>query len=827
MKKLNKIKLFLVATLLCAATWGFGQVTDFAGFDAALTTLKTTSGGGNFALGAVITIAQDYTIESDAEHPITIAMTSYSINVNSGYTLTIGDNVTFTTSGGSISNSNGGTININGGSVTNTGGGSTVPINVTGGNCTISGGTFTSNSSRIVAVSGGKTLTITGGSFTSSGTTGRCVYGSANQTKIYISGGIFNATQTGAICVLTDHNGTGADATLAYISGGTFTGGGTAFRAQKFSKVIVQKADVTTTTIASTPTVDTNNNAKIYDFRNILFTTNPDAGVFFTESDNILLTKDESSADNLTPTVNFSLNADILYTIDGSDPSTSGTAISSGTSIPITIPTTLKVVAKKVDGAMTFYGAIYTFKYKKPLTWLGTSNEWNLAGNWNSNSIPESDDYIIIPTSTSYPVLQSAATCDNITFEAGAQLGNQHFLTATNGATVRYSIPTDRWNLLTTPIPATANDFYADKNPSTWLQTFAGEGAIDPQWNYITDLNRSFLAGDGFALFINGDGSNYNNFSVNGNLANTVTVNKSLSFATDENLFALVGNPFISTIDFDQLSDETQIGSAYYIYTGSGYSGYHTSNGSFGYASATADLTNYIAPLQSFIVEKGTGNGDLPFHASIQTPNEASVLKTVATTKPQLNIVAATPSASVKTIVAYSETAKHARKLFDAISATPDIYTLQGNEALGVQILSTDKALIPIGLRTNYKGKMNFTFTGMDNYDAQITFTDATTGAIINLTGLDSSVYEFDYTPLADNEENRFTVQLAPKTITGVALPTVDKVVETHYYNLQGVHVSNLETHDYASPPSATGIYIVKKIYESGKSDVQKLILKR
>jgi hypothetical protein len=62
--------------------------------------------------------------------------------------------------------------------------------------------------------------------------------------------------------------------------------------------------------------------------------------------------------------------------------------------------------------------------------------------------------------------------------------------------------------------------------------------------------------------------------------------------------------------------------------------------------------------------------------------------------------------------------------------------------------------------------------------------------------------------------------------VTGIVPVNIgnDAVVETQYYNLQGMRISKVETQCIASLQS--GIYIVKQIHESGKSKIQKIIVK-
>ncbi|MDR1738268.1 MAG: hypothetical protein LBR66_05560, partial [Candidatus Symbiothrix sp.] len=263
--------------------------------------------------------------------------------------------------------------------------------------------------------------------------------------------------------------------------------------------------------------------------------------------------------------------------------------------------------------------------------------------------------------------------------------------------------------------------------------------------------------------------------------------------------------------------------SSYLIYTGNGYSGYNVLTGAYG-VELDPNLDKFIAPLQSFIIERDPDTGTtFEFTPAAQVTNGTygtGNLRSIDTSD-LLRITASNPSASVSTVVAQRTAGVSSHKLFDDLSATPDVYTLQGNQRFGVQLLTDNDVLLPLGLRTNYTGAMSLTFSGMDSYNARISFTDAATGVVRDLTDLDSFTYDFEYAPAADNEESRFYIQLSPKTPTGIGT-AIDRVVSTEYYTLQGVRYSGSPSNGISDGTP----YIVKQIYQSGKS-VAKVIINK
>jgi hypothetical protein len=402
-------------------------------------------------------------------------------------------------------------------------------------------------------------------------------------------------------------------------------------------------------------------------------------------------------------------------------------------------------------------------------TWNSTtSNDWNTEANWIPNQIPNAATDVIIPESSVYPVVPEATTVNTITFKPGAEIGNQQNLTITDKAFVELELTPGRWHLLSMPVPAKSGDFYFEGGPNSWLRTFitTNNQAV---WKYITDLGKQFDIGDGFAFWV--AGSENQKITLEGTALAGAFLSESLDFGADlSSCFALAGNPFMTTIDFDKLQvANTGLNSSYLIWTGNGFSGYNKS-GIFGTVTINGGLDKYIAPLQSFIVEK-TDDGSMNLNFSLATVSANSTgkgtLKADENIGNKLDIIANNPTASVLTFIADREGGQTSRKLLSAMSNVPDIYTLNGATALGANIIQTDNILIPIGLATAYTGNINLTFRGMDSYDAQISFLDVAANSETDITGLSAYEYTFDYIPQKVNgqvtaEENRFFVRIQP-----------------------------------------------------------------
>jgi hypothetical protein len=353
-------------------------------------------------------------------------------------------------------------------------------------------------------------------------------------------------------------------------------------------------------------------------------------------------------------------------------------------------------------------------------------------------------------------------------------------------------------------------------------------------------------------------------------------VNEDLRFGADNGglEFALVGNPFMASLDFNNLqaANSEKIAPTYQVWTGAGYTGYSISVNSHAFgilnrASVADPLTHYIAPLQSFIVQKTVGfepgeNEVLAFNTSMTEVNTAK-LRSVASDANTLDIVARNEEAEVLTFIAQREGGQtalcnlDARKLMNGISRVPEIYTLKpsgnGRTAVGANLIDGNNQLIPLGLATSYAGDISFTFTGMDNYQAAISLVDIAANREIDLTGLDSYEYTFHYTPAQSNgqvvaNEDRFFIRFSPTNLTG--LPELASASITVYgteglihlvssnanpinqvsaYNLQGALVYEseaLNTAYYTTRQAlAPGVYVVKVVSKKGVQNV-KLVIK-
>lgn len=508
------------------------------------------------------------------------------------------------------------------------------------------------------------------------------------------------------------------------------------------------------------------------------------------------------------------------------------------------------------------------------------TNDWTIPANWVDNSMPSpagtTDVTILTNAAKYYPIVPTnGAAVKSIVFEADAEIGNQHLLSVTDEATVQYNLPTGRWNMIAVPVDKkepgniTINDFHFNNTPETYVKILVPDENSYIKWEPKTPLDYPFKPGDGFAFWIAENSiplekvrdANKYPFAIKGSLAGD-QVKKELSFGSDDLYgdypFAIAGNPFMTTIDFEDLAGAHDvISSNYLIWTGQAFSGY-TLDGIYGDITNITGLNQYIAPLQSFIVEKSNLNITDKKNLVL---NLTSIQETAAANKPglknttqqgdKIDIVANNDLAEVLTFIAKRDNAQSARKLISG-NLLPDIYTLNGEKAFGAQFITSDEITIPIGISTTYTGEMTLAFSGMDNYDSgvEITLLDnaAEDNKEIDLTNLSSYIYPFTHTPNADNTpvENRFQLAFSPKTITGINPAEWEENISVYYkenyiygissltnqikqiavHDIQGrlIYLDNnvnASSHTINVPENASDIYIVKLITEKKVKNVK------
>ena len=315
----------------------------------------------------------------------------------------------------------------------------------------------------------------------------------------------------------------------------------------------------------------------------------------------------------------------------------------------------------------------------------------------------------------------------------------------------------------------------------------------------------------------------------------------------------MIGNPFLSSLDFNVFFDENsaaKMDSYYRLYENSAWKEYERS-------TPAVDINNLIAPMQAFFIQtKGTGNVDLYF------PFEASVLRTdVTTSNPhQLrsseiiqNVLYLTASRkdkdnSIILSLNGNENKENIHKLFyEAAPATPQIYFTDENNQKNAIQYATHKTQIPLGVRIGKGAKTDLVFSNIENLSVESLFLlDKETGMKQDL--LKNNAYSF-----VNNEDaiysDRFILEIGAYNNSTFIDREMDKnridiyqsenqlniyssevINSVELFDIQGKTIKltdNINSNIYLMDTNlSSGIYLIKTILMNGESQTDKFVIR-
>ncbi|MDR2628014.1 MAG: hypothetical protein LBC40_08295, partial [Dysgonamonadaceae bacterium] len=273
----------------------------------------------------------------------------------------------------------------------------------------------------------------------------------------------------------------------------------------------------------------------------------------------------------------------------------------------------------------------------------------------------------------------------------------------------------------------------------------------------------------------------------------------------------LVGNPFVGAIDFTEFcEDNTNVLeiTSYRLWDGDKFitvkKGDNSDDDYTILDKDDKDLSyqnaidyRYIAPLQSFLldVKKAADRGGttgLKFDVTKTAGSSISKLRSAtlrssAVETNTLRLSARNVYFSSETLIAKRKQAADAYrpeedvyKLFSQKTYVPEVYTVVDHYALAMNFIEGEKEiLIPVGLKTTFKGSTTFTLTGMDRYNAEsIEFIDLGANLAADITNEESYEYQFN-NQANDILEGRFFIRILPTKGSGI---DTEKAVHNNVY---------------------------------------------
>ena len=223
----------------------------------------------------------------------------------------------------------------------------------------------------------------------------------------------------------------------------------------------------------------------------------------------------------------------------------------------------------------------------------------------------------------------------------------------------------------------------------------------------------------------------------------------------------LVGNPYMSSIDPVEfcLDNSESVYSEFRIWNGEAFDSYSVDTDEGTVTPTAPGSSPYISPLQGFFLTY-KGEGDVVFDvtkiSTVRPPKSPFNLRSASEIKEEniLRIKAENNVSVSHALIGYKKGASNdfvrgedVQKLFSPYSHVPEVYSLAGEIPADINFISNSgEVVVPLGIKTEQKGEVRFTFSGMNNYSAasRIEFFDALENRTIDLTGIESYTYTFN-----------------------------------------------------------------------------------
>ena len=526
--------------------------------------------------------------------------------------------------------------------------------------------------------------------------------------------------------------------------------------------------------------------------------------------------------------------------------------------------------------------------YTPATLWLGTtSTDWTDVSNWSENALPSTGNKVIIPDVVNDPVLATAQTVTDLLIEQGGLLtvstGGQLTVTTTltnsgaasalvidngsmitNGtvtgqATVKRGIAGDLgWHLLSSPVtgqsildgtfaplaadfsttPSTSYDFYK-------YQPISGGGcATSYLWQNLRNSDLSLNTTDfgatpqfdvktGYLVAYSPD------FPTTKIFAGTPNTGDQTFTLTTAPLYCpwnLLGNPYASAINWDLVTDKSNLlDGYYYVYNenkagGPGYESYLDAT------HKTDGVNGKIAAMQGFFVRA--------LGASISIPNSArthasdSWLKsTKETPSNRISLKISNGTHYDEAYIQFESDGQAGSDWYDATKMLsfnkeiPQIYTMvEGDKKTQINSMPyiTNPLTVPVGIVAPAEGTYSINVTGVENFSllTSLTLEDVkmhhTQNLLLNpvysftATGNEDAgrfLLHFDGTISSTDDSNPLKIYSTEKTINVYCAAGLQngQIIVT---NMLGQQVLSQKLNDQVlnqvNMGSVSGYYIVK-----------------
>ncbi|MGK0448750.1 MAG: hypothetical protein ACJA2M_002551 [Polaribacter sp.] len=191
---------------------------------------------------------------------------------------------------------------------------------------------------------------------------------------------------------------------------------------------------------------------------------------------------------------------------------------------------------------------------RNPFTWTGAANNnYNDAANWSTNTVPNENYDIIIPSSATIN-MPATLTVNNMSIAAGASIISDG--TITGPISYTRTIPTNNWYLISSPVFGQNKDAFVTASN---LATGTGDNVgfadyLTGAWSYHESTatgTGDFVLGEGHAVKLN----------TAGDIVFTGTFNDADASipVSSTNGYNLIGNPYLASVSVKEMLEEANI----------------------------------------------------------------------------------------------------------------------------------------------------------------------------------------------------------------------------------------------------------------------------
>ena len=514
---------------------------------------------------------------------------------------------------------------------------------------------------------------------------------------------------------------------------------------------------------------------------------------------------------------------DILWTMEGQ---ATGVLTGESTANPTFTPTSTGYIVFTLTvtyGTETATDHVTLFCMDaNPVYWVGSiNNEWSNYLNWTPQVVPGSATNVVIKQGvTNYPLISSAAECNDIIIEPGASLLGNQSLTINGTASMQLNVSKGSWHYISAPNNYTLSGMFTGDYLQTWDEKTA-------KWSYLTATDTQLVPAKGYSLWSPGNGTANYTFTgdfLSGNQSQAITKTANESGNEGSNL---LGNPYPSYLDWETLKS---YGAVYY-WNGTGYDVYNGGNGTG---------SRYVAPMQGFFIIAGAdgafnltdGNrvniASGKFYKSAKAINSNTlVLQTLGESYSDKLYIGINPGTTEG-----FDLQNDAYKLLAYTDGISELYSYTGDKKLSIDVRPAAQS-IQLGFTNTRSGEYQLGL--QDIADIPVAMLEDTKTNTFH--DLQAGAYSFSYT--AGESDKRFLLHLGVS-----AVPENTKSETTVYSNLNTVYIQmkgqmqgnitiyNIAGQQVASRQAAPGLneikiqqagnYIVKVI--TGKSTVVKKV---